>query len=69
MWNYVGIERTSKGLSIAQKKLKLLKNELYFKNQINSEILEIENMLDATLAITHSALNREQSLGAHYLLK
>ena len=68
MWEYVGIERTPQGLAIAQKKIKQLKNEFNFKNQVNSEILEIQNILDASLEITNSALNREQSLGSHYLL-
>jgi len=67
MWKFVGIERTPEGLRHARQELQKLKKKTYATHGVNSKQLEITNIIEAALAITHSAIVREQSLGTHYL--
>lgn len=65
MWEYVGILRTAKGLQIASKKLNKLQSEFKKIQGINPGILEMQNMLTASIKITQAAQNRQESLGTH----
>ncbi len=60
MWQYVGIERSQKGLAFALKKLKKLEAEIYD--------LEEKNMIQVAILIATSAIKRKHSLGTHFLI-
>lgn len=67
MWNYVGILRDEKSLSIANEKLQRLKNENQCENKcFNKEEYELKNMLTVAQLIINSALKRRESRGAHF---
>lgn len=69
MWNYVGIQRSQKGLRFAVKTLKKLEKEINIltKKGINEESLETKNMIQTALLIAKAASKRKTSLGAHYI--
>jgi len=75
MWDYVGIFRNDGGLRHALSEIYKLrerakstyvldKSTVYNTEFFNA--LELKNMLDLALVITHAALNRTESRGAHY---
>lgn len=69
MWNYVGIIRSDKRLSIAKEKIDLIEkemNEYYYKYNITSEMLELRNIIHVAKLIIKSALARKESRGLHY---
>lgn len=68
MWDYVGIIRTKKGLHTALSKLDLWKKQFNSIKEINQNFYEIKNMVITARLITSMALQRRQSLGAHYLV-
>ncbi len=67
MWEYVGIERTSKGLMTALTKLKVLEEQLKKINECNEEIIEAKNMVKVATLIAAAAKKRKKSLGTHYI--
>ena len=67
MWDYVGILRSEKTLSRAVEKLEALKNEFPREYKcLSREEYEFRNMLIVAKAVTVSALNRQESRGAHF---
>lgn len=70
MWNYVGIERSERGLRFAVNKLKKLEKEIDKQTAkgINEELLETKNIIQTALLIAQAALKRKASLGAHYIV-
>ena len=69
MWDYVGILRSEKSLSIAIEKLTELKEKFARKSKcISRAEYEFRNMLTVAMLIATSALNRKESRGAHYRL-
>ena len=71
MWNYVGIVRSNKRLIRAHEKLNIIEdevNEYYYKHTINSDLLELRNIIQVSRLIINSALERKESRGLHYSL-
>jgi len=65
MWEKAGIVRDKRGLSTALRQLKQW-GRLLKKPEPDRSVLELKNMVAAATLITHSALLREGSVGAHF---
>ena len=71
MWNYVGIVRTNKRLLLARQRIDLLKREIddyYRQYLINSDLIELRNLVTVAELIVNSAMQRKESRGLHYTL-
>lgn len=66
MWKDVGVVRTKESLSAAQKTLADLICSLDKQATLSKEYFEITNMATTAALVTHEALVRPESRGAHY---
>ena len=71
MWDYVGIVRTNKRLERAQRRIRMLREEIrqyYFDYLVTADMLELRNIADVSELIVRSAMRRHESRGLHYTL-
>lgn len=71
MWDYVSIVRTDNRLQRAGHRLRNLRNEVrqfYWGYRVDSEILELRNLVTVASLIVDSAVQRKESRGIHYML-
>ena len=71
MWDYVGIVRTDNRLERAVNRINVLKyeiHEFYSHYRINSDLIELRNLVNVAEAVVHGAQWRKESRGLHYTL-
>jgi L-aspartate oxidase len=68
MWTYVGIVRNEENLSFMLRKLGQLSRRLdiFSGNGVNTQYIEVKNMLTIANLITTAAYARKESRGTHY---
>lgn len=71
MWDFVGIVRNNKRLNRADRRIKLLREEVrdyYIKHKVTNDNLELRNLALVSELIINCALQRQESRGLHYNL-
>ena len=69
MWDYVGIVRSNHRLERAQRRIKLILeevNDFYKRTKVTEGLIELRNLSCVADLIIRSALERKESRGLHY---
>ena len=71
MWDYVGIVRNDERLQRAQRRIKILQDEVqgyYIRHRVSRDLLELRNLVLVSELIISCALRRKESRGLHFTL-
>ena len=71
MWDYVGIVRSDERLTIARRRLAVLREQVdgyYWRYRLNPDLVELRNIALVAELIVRCALARRESRGLHYNL-
>lgn len=69
MWNYVGLVRSSEGLSRAIRELRHLKNEIetfYRSTKLADGLIGLRNAVEVALIVAEAARHNRRSRGSHF---